>query len=254
LNKPGKITQALNKNSYGVYIIHTIVLGGFALILLDTGIPSLLKHLILTVSTYIACNLIVTFYRKVIKSKILLNRMEDKVMKKATTAIIVVSILIAAGCIKQENSTPRVSLHAAALQGSIEAIQQHIQAGSDLNEKDVYGSTPLIISVTFGKTNVALALIEAGADMTISNNEGSNPLHIAAFFCRTEIVEALLEKGADINARNNAGKTALETVAGPFDDVKGIYDSIEKGLGPLGLELNYDRIKMTRPKIAEMLQ
>ena len=30
---------------------------------------------------------------------------------------------------------------------------------------------------------------------------------------------------------------------GPFDDVKGIYDSIAKGLKPLGLKLDYERIK-----------
>ena len=82
-------------------------------------------------------------------------------MKTITTAILVVSLLIAANCVKQENPTPRVSLHAAALQGSIDVIRQHIKAGSDLNEKDVYGSTPLIIAITFDKTEVARALIEA---------------------------------------------------------------------------------------------
>ncbi|MCJ7581571.1 MAG: acyltransferase family protein [Candidatus Aminicenantes bacterium] len=254
LNKPGKIRKELNKNSYNVYIIHVIVMGGIALTMLDMEIPSLLKHLILTVSTYIVCNLIVSFYRKVIKSKILLKRMEKKVMKTVSTAILVVSLLIAAGCAKQENPTPRVSLHAAALQGSIDVIQQHIRAGSDLNEKDVYGSSPLIIAATFGKTEVARALIEAGADMKIKNNEGSNSLHIAAFFCRTEIVESLLDNGADKNLRNDAGSTALDLVRRPFDDVKGIYDSIGKALGPLGLELDYERIKMTRPKIAELLR
>lgn len=175
-------------------------------------------------------------------------------MKTATTALLVVSLLIAAGCAQQENPTPRVGLHAAALQGSIDVIRQHITAGSDLNEKDVYGSTPLIIAVTFDKTEVARALIEAGADLTITNNEGATPLHIAAFFCRTEIVKALLEKGADKKTKNSAGKTAWETVAGPFDDVKGIYDRIGKALSPLGLELDYEWIKKTRPKIAEMLQ
>jgi len=174
-------------------------------------------------------------------------------MKTRTTAILVVSLLIAANCVKQENPTPRVSLHAAALQGSIDVIRQHIKAGSDLNEKDVYGSTPLIIAITFDKTEVARALLEAGADMTITNNDGSTPLHIAAFFCRTEIVEALLDKGADKNIRNNAGRTALESVTAPFEDVKGIYDSIGKALGPLGLELDYEQIKMTRPKIAEII-
>jgi fucose 4-O-acetylase-like acetyltransferase len=70
LNKQGKISKELNKNSYNVYIIHVIVIGGLALTMLNTAIPSLLKYLILTVSTYAACNLIIYFYRKVIKSKI----------------------------------------------------------------------------------------------------------------------------------------------------------------------------------------
>jgi len=254
LNKSGKIRKEMSRNSYSVYIIHVIVLGGIALTMLNTTIPSLVKYLILTVSTYAASNLIVYFYRKVIKTKILIKITEEKVMKTVMTVILVVSLLTVAGCEKQENPTPRMSLHMAALQGRVDAIQQHIKAGSDLDEKDEYGSSPLIVAITFGKTEVARALIEAGADMKITNNEGATPLYIAAFFCRTEIVEALLDNGADKNLRNNAGSTALEAVSRPFENVKGIYDSIGKALEPLGLRLDYERIKMARPKIAEMLR
>ena len=70
LNKQGKISKELNKNSYYVYIIHVIVLGGIALTMLNTAIPSLLKYLILTVSTYVASNLIISLFRTAIKSKI----------------------------------------------------------------------------------------------------------------------------------------------------------------------------------------
>ena len=122
-------------------------------------------------------------------------------MKTVTTAMLLVILLTVTGCPKQENSDkvkrpPRVSLHVAALQGDLDAIQGHIRAGSDLNKKDAYGSTPLIVAATFGRTEVANTLIDAGADMTMTNREGSSPLHIAAFFCHTEIVEALLDKGA----------------------------------------------------------
>lgn len=65
-NKAGKLRNELNRNSYYVYIIHVIVMGGIALIMLNTAIPSLLKYLILTVSTYVACNLIVFSCRKTI--------------------------------------------------------------------------------------------------------------------------------------------------------------------------------------------
>jgi len=259
LNRQGKISKELNKNSYFVYIIHVIVMGSIALTMLNTAIPSLLKFVLLTVSTFVVSNLIISSYRKAVTSKILSNRMEDSIIKTLTTAMLLIILLIAASCRKQENSDKeksplRVSIHIASLQGNIDAVRQHINAGSDLNKKDAYGSTALIIAATFGRAEVAKALIDAGADMKITNNEGSTPLHIAAFLCRTEIVKALLEEGADKNALNKAGRTALESVAGPFEDVKGIYDSIGKGLKPLGLKLDYERIKRTRPEIAEMLR
>lgn len=64
LNKEWAISKELSRNSYGVYIIHVIAVGAIALTMLNAAIPSLLKYLILTVSTYAACNLIVSFYRR----------------------------------------------------------------------------------------------------------------------------------------------------------------------------------------------
>jgi ankyrin repeat protein len=181
--------------------------------------------------------------------------MEDVAMKTATTTMLVVTLLAVTGCEKQENPTPSVSLHVAAIQGNLEAIRQHIKAGSDLNEKEPSrGSSPLITASVFGKTEVARALIEAGADVNYQNNEGSTALHSAAFFCRTEIVKLLLENGADKTLKNNAGRTPLESVASPFENVKSIYDQLGASLGPLGLVLDYEQIKMTRPQIAEMLR
>ena len=72
--------------------------------------------------------------------------------------------------------------------------------------------------------------------------------------CRTEIVKILLDKGADKTLPNKAGRTALESVSRPFDDIKGIYDGLGAVLGPLGLKLDCERVKMTRPRIVEMLR
>ena len=146
------------------------------------------------------------------------------------------------------------SIHEAAFYGDIDSMKEHIIAGSDLNEKDAYGSTPLIIATIFDKTDVAIVLIEAVADLTIPNNEGSTPLHVSAFFCRTVIVEALLENGADKSLKNNAGSTALESVAAPFAYVKDFYDATGASLEPFGLKLDYDHIRKTRPIIAEMMK
>ncbi len=175
-------------------------------------------------------------------------------MKAITVAILVVALLTPLRVFGQENPPPDVSLHIAALQGNVEAVRQHIKAGSDLDEKDAWGSTPLIIAATFGKTDVARALIEAGADLDLKNNDGSTALFSAAFLCRKEIVEALLEGGADRYLRNNDGTTPMDAVAAPFEDVKYIYDLFQEALGPVGLLLNYEHIRTTRPQIAEMLR
>jgi surface polysaccharide O-acyltransferase-like enzyme len=69
LNRQGKILKALNENSFNVYIIHVIVIGCIALIMLNTTIPSLLKYLTLAVTTWVISNLIVYFYKKMINQE-----------------------------------------------------------------------------------------------------------------------------------------------------------------------------------------
>jgi len=63
LDKPGKLWGDLSQNSYGVYIIHVIMIGIFGTLLLNTGLPAVVKYLLLIVSTYVASNLIVSGYR-----------------------------------------------------------------------------------------------------------------------------------------------------------------------------------------------
>ena len=156
---------------------------------------------------------------------------------------------------KESVKPPNVDIHTATLLGDLDAIKQHIEAGSDLNAKEpTVGSSPLISAAVFGKTEIARALIEAGADVNLRNNEGSTALHSAAFLCRLEIVEMLMENGADKDVLNNYGSTAQQSVMAPFSDVKFIYDQFSKDLGPLGFKLDYDYVEATRPKIAELLQ
>ena len=149
---------------------------------------------------------------------------------------------------------PETDIFTASLFGDLKTIQNHIKAGTDLNQKDSYGSTALIIAATFGKTDVANALIKGGADLNVTNNEGGTALHSAAFLCRTEIVRILLDSGIDKDINNDYGSTARESVMAPFEVVKPIYDQFSKDLGPLGLKLDYDHLEKTRPVIADMLQ
>jgi len=67
LNRKGTIIKRLNRYSYGVYIIHFIVMGGIAVILRDAAIPSVTKYAILIVSTYAASNFIVFLYYETVQ-------------------------------------------------------------------------------------------------------------------------------------------------------------------------------------------
>ena len=261
LNKSNSLMNELNKNSYFVYIIHVIVMGIFALILMKISLPAYLKFFILTLLTFTISNCIIFAYRRVFQ-----KFTSTKMAATIVIAAVLLTLTVYANQAKStkkiqqsnvsqtETQVPGIGIHEAVIEGNLEAVIQHIKAGSNLNEKELSGgSSPLIMACVFGKTEIAKVLIEAGADVNLTNNEGSTPLHTAAFFCRKDIVAALLAKGVDKNIRNNAGGTALESVLIPFEDLKGIYEYFQKTLGPLGLELDLAQIEMARPEIAEML-
>lgn len=156
---------------------------------------------------------------------------------------------------KSITDKPKIDIQSAIISGNLEVVKQHIDAGTDINMKDqMSGSTPLIIAATFGKPDIAKALIDANADLDIKNKEGSTALHAAAFFCRIEIVQMLIDSGADKTIKNKYAATPRESVIGPFGEMKPIYEMIGQQLEPLGLELDLNEVEMTRPVIAMMLQ
>jgi len=150
---------------------------------------------------------------------------------------------------------PQIDIHTAVLTENLDALNQHIAAGSNLNEKDPFGgSSPLITAAVFGKPAMAKVLMDAGADINFQNNDGSTALHTSAFFCYPEIVKMLLDKGADKTIKNKFGATPYESVAAPFADVKSAYEMMGKMLSPMGLNLDFEYIEKTRPEIATMLK
>jgi len=155
---------------------------------------------------------------------------------------------------RQVPETPAVSLHAAAATGDVEAVREHAAAGSDLDARDPFGSTPLIVAAMFGQPEAARALIEAGAELDLTNNDGATALHTAAFLGRREIVLDLLDHGARKYIRDHAGNTPWEAVSGPFEDVRSVYEQIRQGLAPLGLVIDLDQIRRARPAMTELLR
>jgi fucose 4-O-acetylase-like acetyltransferase len=67
-DKAGRIWSELNRNSYGVYIIHVIMIGVFGTLLLNLNLPALVKYPVLIVLTYVASNLLVSVYRSLVQT------------------------------------------------------------------------------------------------------------------------------------------------------------------------------------------
>ena len=65
-DKSGKTWSALNRNSYGVYIIHVIVIGVFGTLLMKLGLPVYIKYPLLIVLTYLGSNLLVSAYKNTV--------------------------------------------------------------------------------------------------------------------------------------------------------------------------------------------
>jgi len=258
-NRSGLLAVEFSRNSYAVYILHMGVIGAVSIPLLAAGIPALIKMSLVSVLTFVICNILISAYRRLAG-----NTLSSPVIRYAAVAILLATGILAYAQgqgtgssdeqIPRDIHAPAMSIHMAAIYGDTATLRKHIAAGTDINQKEPSaGSTPLISASLFGKTEVARMLIEAGADINYQNNDGSTALHTASFFCREDIVVLLLENGADKNIINSSGSTALASVLAPWEMVSGIYDYFANSLGPLGLEIDKDFLRENRPEIANLL-
>ena len=109
---------------------------------------------------------------------------------------------------------PDISIHEAAKKGNIEAVKQHIAAGTDVNaQKMGVGNTPLHNATFLGHKEIVELLIAKGADLNAKDRSGSTPLRSAAIYDHKEIAEILIAEGADVNAKNQLGRTSLHAAA-----------------------------------------
>jgi len=111
-----------------------------------------------------------------------------------------------------------IILEASAIRGMINEdpvlMMQSVRNGAYVNIRTTGGWNPLIFSCANGHLEAVNELIALGADIEHVDNDGWAPLHFAAINGHTEIVKALIAANADINVAAVDGRTAREMAAG----------------------------------------
>jgi len=87
-------------------------------------------------------------------------------------------------------------LHVAVSAGNLPAIQQLVQAGSDLNARNDFGSTPLHVAILTSNPTAVEKLLDLGADMYAAGPDSMSPLEFARHWGEHKIVEILIARGA----------------------------------------------------------
>ena len=103
---------------------------------------------------------------------------------------------------------PSMSILEAANKGNIEAVKQHLDAGTDVNAKDSARWTPLHYAAVRGHKEIVELLLTSGADvnakMVSGAKKGNTPLDAANEIGNTETADLL---------RKHGGKTSKELKA-----------------------------------------
>ena len=117
--------------------------------------------------------------------------------------------------INARNNMKQTALHFAAFFRSERVLPLLIIAGADLDARDSFDNTPLLVA-THGrdvKKAIVEALLKAGADVNaagqINGDTRNTALHLAIESSKLELLQLLLMNGAIADSRNNNGATPM---------------------------------------------
>ena len=112
-----------------------------------------------------------------------------------------IAAVVLVGC---GESVPDISIHdAIVLGGDIEAVKQHLAAGTDVNAKDESGWTPLHWAASKVHNKTAKLLIKEGADVNVVNIDGLSPLDYAENETFGFLIDHGAKSGAELKAAGN---------------------------------------------------
>lgn len=108
-----------------------------------------------------------------------------------------------AGCMPFSGDDSYYRIHLESI------VDQLLANGANINEPDNYGSTPLMLAISNGQTEMFKILIDRSADIHLKNEEGETALSKAIEIGCKEFVKVLIGKAAEVNSKNKYGCSLL---------------------------------------------
>lgn len=98
----------------------------------------------------------------------------------------------------------------ACRNGEIEKARELISAGSDVNHRNMDGTTALWACVVSNSMDLAHQLLEQGADIDNQNDNGASALMYASSAGKSQWVKFFLDRGAKTQLKSLDDFTALD--------------------------------------------
>jgi ankyrin repeat protein len=119
----------------------------------------------------------------------------------------------AAGHVNLSNDDGFTALQYAAKLGDKDIVLCLLNHRADVDAKNKFHQTPVMLSARNGHSDVTGMLVEAGASIERTDKGGRNALMMAARNGRVATIETLLKAKASVNMVDRRGKTALTLLA-----------------------------------------